>query len=128
MADHTVLRYMPTGELRGVVSCVRQQLRSLKWRDYIWVIPLNSYRYVDGSFELEGRDQILPEAVVATTLRYREALNEHGTGLRSIIFGEFVRGLEWACYSSIFESRIEAMPQVPLIEPSWVNQYVCEAA
>jgi hypothetical protein len=128
MADQTVHRYMSTGELRGVLSCVQQQLRSLKWRDYIFGIPVNSHRYIDGTFELEGRDQILPEAVVATTLRYREALNEQGTGLRSIIFGEFVCGLEWACYSSIFESSLEPKPQVPLIEPSAVNQYVREVA
>lgn len=119
---------MPTGELQGVISCIRQQLRSLKWREYVWVIPLNSYRYIDGTFELKGRDQILPESVVATTLRYREELDERESDLCSIIFGEFVRGLEWACYSSIFESKLEAMPQVPLIEPSLVNQYVREAA
>jgi hypothetical protein len=124
MADRVIYRYNSSEQLLGIRSCIRHQLQSLHWYDYMFFIPLSRNRYSSGTFELTGRGYILPNSIIATTLHYREALNEAGTGLRSIVLSEFVCGLEWVCYESIFGSNIETWPEMPLLEATKVEPYV----
>lgn len=124
MADDVIRRYMREDELLGIRTCLRYQLRSLSWRSYAWFIPLSKYSFSYGTFELEGRTYILPNSLVASVLKYREALSERGTGLGQIIFSDLVAGLEWACWKSQFESKIETSRDIKLISAEEINSYV----
>jgi hypothetical protein len=124
LADDVVRRYMREDELLGIRACLRHQLRSLTWRTYAWFIPLGKYSFADGAFELEGRTYILPNSLIASVLKYREALSERETGLGQIIFAELVSGLEWACWISQFESHIETSFDIKLLSAEELNSYV----
>jgi hypothetical protein len=124
MADMVIRRGMNDQELRGVHACLRQQLRTLTWRSYAWHIPLGKHRFSDGTFELEGRTEILPSSLVATVLLYRPSLDEQGTGLSRVIFSELAIGLEWACYASQFESSLETSASAKLIPERKAQEYI----
>ena len=124
MADMVIRRDMNDRELRGVHACLRQQLRTLTWRSYAWHIPLSKYRFSDGTFELEGRTEILPSSLIATVLLYRPSLDEQGSGLSRIIFSELAIGLEWACYASQFESSVETSAAAKLIPERKAQEYI----
>ncbi|MDD2659784.1 MAG: hypothetical protein PHY54_08910 [Methylococcales bacterium] len=124
MADGVIRRYVGEDELLGIRACLRHQLRTLTWRSYAWCIPLGKYSYSDGTFELESRTYILPNSLLASVLKYREALDERGTGLGRIIFSELAVGLEWACWRSQCESDLETSRDTKLISSEELNSYV----
>ena len=124
MADMVLRRQMNEQEVLGVRSCIRQRLRTLEWRSYAWHVPIGGHRFVDGTFELEGRTEVLPNSLVATVLLYRTSLDEGGTGLGRILFSELANGLEWACYASQFEKRVEASEHAKLISNDKICEYI----
>lgn len=115
MANSVIHRYIREQELVGIRSCLRQQLRVLHWRSYLWIFPLSSSSFSDGTFELEDRTYILPNSIAATVLLYRAQLDEHASGLSRLVFRDLVNGLEWACHSSLFQAKPEAADAVKLI-------------
>lgn len=124
MAEGVIRRYMGEDELLGIRACLRQQLRTLTWRAYAWCVPLGKYYFSNGTFELESRTYILPNSLLASVLKYREALDERGTGLGRIVFSDLAVGLEWACWRSQFESGIETSRDTKLISAEELNRYV----
>jgi hypothetical protein len=124
MADMVIRRYMPAQELEGVRACLRQQLRILRWKSYSWFIPMGSERFTNTAFDVEGFSYVLPNSLVATTLLYRGALDESGTGLARLVFADLVNGLEWACYSGLYGYPLEGSDQPTLVSEEAVHGFI----
>ena len=124
MTDMVLHRYMSEPEVLGIRACIRQRLRTLKWRSCVWHFPVGAHRFADGTFELEERTEILPNSLIATVLLHRTSLDEGGTGLAPIIFSELANGLEWACYVSQFETKVEESANAKLIPVEMVREYI----
>lgn len=127
LATGVVSRYMDERELVGIQTCLRYQLRTLAWKDFTFGIPLGRHSLNYGSFDYSDsgdRTYMLPNSLIASVLRYRDALNENGTGLRSIIFSNLLNGLEWACWRSLRESELEKADGTKLFSKSELNSYI----
>ena len=115
MATAVVHRHLESGELVGIRACIKHNLESLSWRNFVFGFPISTDRYADGSFNLDGRDLILPNSIIASVIKYRDPLNEHSTGLAPIIYIELRRGIEWACVRSLYESHLESTQGIKLL-------------
>lgn len=124
LADDVIHTHMPMDELVGIRKCVNHLLRRLEWNEGFRVFPFRKQSYRDSSFKVEGREFMLADSVILTTLVYRTSLDEGVTGLRSIIFGEFVQGLEWICSAAIRTSRLDDVATFPVLESPEIAKYV----
>ncbi len=114
MATEVIRRGMPAQELIGIRACLRYQVRALRWNNYVWRIPAGTEHFSDTAFEAEGRTYVLPNSVVATTLFYRAALDEHSSGLSRLVFSDMVHGLERACQAGVFGYPVTKHPDLRL--------------
>lgn len=124
LACGVIERHVSSDELEGIRRCIKFELRNLKWNTFIWLIPLTTHRYKDGSFEAEGRTEILPNSIIATVLKYRDGLKEWDTNLAAILITNFVRGIGRICEESIFSSNIEACDNLIYIDSHAINKMI----
>jgi len=107
--------HMDPGEVQGIRACIAHHLQVLRWSSYFLGIPISSNRFTDGSFDVEGREYVLPNSIIATVQEYRGALSDHSSGLASIVRTELRLGIELACVRSLHESDIATAKGVPLL-------------
>ena len=111
VADKTILSLRNRSELQGIRDCIRALLSGFKWNEGFVFLPVRQ----DLTWISADRIEFLANSVIATTMKYRYSLDESHTGLRSIIYSEFVQGLEWACSAVIRIGLVEERDGIPVM-------------
>ena len=124
LACGVIERHVSSDELEGVRRCIKFELRNLKWNTFIWLIPLTTHRYKDGSFATEGRTEMLPNSIIATVLKYKDSLKEWDTNLAGILISDFVCGIGKACAESLYSSNFEARDDVAYIDSNEIEKLI----
>lgn len=123
MADAVVRRHQSQGELLGVRKCLIQQLSNLEWNQGYRFLPIRCKLSSCVSSQ-SSQYLLLPDSIIATTLLYRESLDESVTGLRGILMREFAQGLEWACSAIERVGNLRSLPEIPRIPVEEVSKLV----
>lgn len=98
MADAVITTYFDKESVKGLKKCLEYEIRQIRWRDSVWIIPLSEHRpfcniYSQGTPEVS----LLADSIILTIIAYRIQLNEKHTGLSHIVFNEAIQGFEWVC-------------------------------
>lgn len=124
LADDVIHTYTPAAELEGIRQCIKHLVVRLKWKLGFGFLPLVTHRYRDTSFGVVGREYMLVDSIVLTTLVYRSPLDEEETDLRLIMLAEFIQGIEWACEAAMGTSRLDDTTAFPTLAAEKIAKYV----
>ena len=121
-AAHLAIHYTGPQDFRLARSVLRDQISHLTWRDYVWVVPTTTYRLDHTIYPVEGYENVLPDSLLGTALKYRSSLNSSAPDERSYVRVMVRIGLEWACHKGQFEGSPNPHGDMPELDCHELNE------
>ncbi|WP_128003590.1 hypothetical protein [Piscinibacter defluvii] len=122
LADGVVARHQSEGELLGIRLCLAHSLGTLEWNEGSRLLP-STCRLTPVPADSQYRN-LFPDSVIATTLLYRDALDESVSGMRRKVLSEFTQGLEWACSAVERMGLTVMLHEAPTLPTEKVASYI----
>lgn len=96
LAIHVVGGYPSELELHGIRSCLEHKISRIRHKRTFFYI-YSSYSDIGDDIKMSKKQRLLADSLIFSVIEFNNHLNEHHTGLASIVRSKLIRGFELAC-------------------------------
>ena len=115
LATQLALNLNSSQQIQRSIELLHNQISGLRWKTYIFIIPVQSHSMSRDTCGPEGREDLLPESLLATVSFYKSQLNFANQDERYFCKKSIGAGLEWLCQRMQYEGVHSAFNTVPLL-------------
>ncbi len=126
MANAVITKHFDWESLKGVRACIEYGVMNIRWRNSIWIVPLFETRLFTWPYGESGGENIslLTDSIILSVVAYRTQLDEHHSGLSTLMLNDLILGLEWLCNWINVMGRLDSAQLKDVIEHLDVSEAI----